>query len=84
MSIDRSAGTGPRVEVRTDRRSVLPWRRHHVDAELAPLLDAYLERHRRADTDADRARLRRRPRRPRASRSAARASPTSRTRSAWR
>jgi GTP pyrophosphokinase len=40
-----------RVEVRTDRRSVLPWRRPHtVDAELAPLVNAYLERHRRGDT----------------------------------
>jgi GTP diphosphokinase / guanosine-3',5'-bis(diphosphate) 3'-diphosphatase len=43
--------TEPRVEVRTDRRSVLPWRRPHtVDAELAPLVNAYLERHRRGDT----------------------------------
>src|SRR5215475_4901701 len=43
--------TEPRVEVRTDRRSVLPWRRPHtVDAELGPLVNAYLERHRRGDT----------------------------------
>ncbi len=43
--------TEPRVEVRTDRRSVLPWRRPHtVDAELAPLVNIYLERHRRGDT----------------------------------
>src|SRR6478735_169839 len=43
--------TEPRVEVRTDRRSVLPWRRPHtVDAELAPLVNGYLERHRRGDT----------------------------------
>ena len=43
--------TEPRVEVRTDRRSVLPWRRPHtVDAELAPLVNVYLERHRRGDT----------------------------------
>src|SRR6059058_3112896 len=43
--------TEPRVEVRTDRRSVLPWRRPHtVDAELAPLVNAFLERHRRSDT----------------------------------
>jgi GTP pyrophosphokinase len=43
--------TEPRVEVRTDRRSVLPWRRPHtVDAELAPLVNTYLERHRRGDT----------------------------------
>ena len=28
----------------------MPWRRHHVDGELAPLLEAFHERHRRADT----------------------------------
>jgi guanosine-3',5'-bis(diphosphate) 3'-pyrophosphohydrolase len=40
-----------RIEVRTDRRSVLPWRRHHsVDIEVAPLIQAYAERHRRTDT----------------------------------
>ncbi|HZP30642.1 MAG TPA: bifunctional (p)ppGpp synthetase/guanosine-3',5'-bis(diphosphate) 3'-pyrophosphohydrolase, partial [Acidimicrobiia bacterium] len=40
------------IELRPDRRSglPLPWRRHHVDVELAPLLEAYRERHRRADT----------------------------------
>ncbi len=39
------------LEVRADRRSVLPrpWRRHHVDIELAPLLAEYQRRHRRAD-----------------------------------
>ena len=43
--------TEPRVEIRTDRRSVLPWRRHHtVDVEVAPLVTAYRERHRRTDT----------------------------------
>ena len=43
--------TEPRVEIRTDRRSVLPWRRQHtVDVEVAPLVTAYRERHRRADT----------------------------------
>jgi GTP pyrophosphokinase len=43
--------TPGRVEVRTDRRSVLPWRRHHsVDVEVAPLVQAYAERHRRTDT----------------------------------
>src|SRR5262245_45495333 len=43
--------TEPRVEVRSDRRSVLPWRRPHtVEAELAPLVNAYLERHRKGDT----------------------------------
>jgi GTP pyrophosphokinase len=43
--------TEPRVEVRTDRRSVLPWRRHHtVDVEVAPLVAAFRERHRRNDT----------------------------------
>jgi GTP pyrophosphokinase len=41
----------PRVEVRTDRRSVLPWRRHHtVDVEVAPLVTAFCARHRRTDT----------------------------------
>ena len=34
-------------------------------SSVAPLIDAYRERHRRADTDADRAGLRGRPRRPR-------------------
>jgi GTP pyrophosphokinase len=44
--------TEPRVEVRTDRRSVLPWRRHHaVLVEVAPLVTLYRERHRRSDTD---------------------------------
>jgi GTP pyrophosphokinase len=43
--------TEPRVEIRTDRRSVLPWRRHHtVDVEVAPLVTAFRERHRRTDT----------------------------------
>ena len=40
----------PRVEVRPDRRSVLPWRRHQVDVEVAPLLSTYLERHPKGDT----------------------------------
>src|ERR1700749_4397636 len=41
----------PRVEVKTDRRSVLPWRRSHsVDVEVAPLVAAFVERHRRTDT----------------------------------
>src|SRR6266516_4105749 len=44
------SNTEPRVEVRPDRRSVLPWRRHHVDLEVAPLIAAYRDRHRRADT----------------------------------
>src|SRR5215813_11004098 len=51
MSTTDVSGSGPRVEVRTDRRSVLPWRRHHsVDVEVAPLVQAYVERHRRTDT----------------------------------
>src|SRR6187549_1689001 len=34
-----------------DRRGLpRPWRRHHVDDELAPLLTEYQRRHRRADT----------------------------------
>src|SRR6478609_9084024 len=44
------SNTEPRVEVRPDRRSVLPWRRHHVDVEVAPLIAAYRDRHRKADT----------------------------------
>src|SRR6478609_10954393 len=40
-------GVVPRPET---RRSVLPWRRHQVDVALAPLLEAYLEGHRKADT----------------------------------
>src|SRR5215813_3797983 len=44
------SNTEPRVEVRPDRRSVLPWRRHHVDVEAAPLVAAYRDRHRKADT----------------------------------
>jgi len=42
--------TEPRVEPRPDRRSVLPWRRHQVDVEVAPLVAAFRERHRKADT----------------------------------
>ncbi len=42
--------TEPRVEVRTDRRSVLPWRRHAVAVEVAPLVARYRERHRRTDS----------------------------------
>ena len=39
-------------ETRPDRRSglSLPWRRHHVDVELAPLFASFHKRHRRADT----------------------------------
>jgi ppGpp synthetase/RelA/SpoT-type nucleotidyltranferase len=44
------SNTEPRVEARPDRRSVLPWRRHHVDVEVAPLISAYRDRHRKADT----------------------------------
>ncbi|MBV8950290.1 MAG: bifunctional (p)ppGpp synthetase/guanosine-3',5'-bis(diphosphate) 3'-pyrophosphohydrolase, partial [Actinobacteria bacterium] len=43
--------TDPRLEPRTDRRSVLPWRRHHVDLAVAPLVALYKEHHRKADTD---------------------------------
>jgi GTP pyrophosphokinase len=51
MSTTDLSGTGLRVEVRTDRRSVLPWRRSHsVDVEVAPLVAAFRERHRRSDT----------------------------------
>src|SRR6266481_676016 len=51
MSTTDTPLAGPRVELRGDRRSVLPWRRHHtVDVEVAPLVEAYRERHRRGDT----------------------------------
>jgi len=51
MSTTDLSGSGLRVEVRTDRRSVLPWRRSHsVDVEVAPLVAAFRERHRRSDT----------------------------------
>jgi GTP pyrophosphokinase len=45
------------LELRGDRRPIdrksmlpIPWRRQHVDVELAPLLTAYRRLHRRADT----------------------------------
>ena len=51
MSTTDLSGSGPRIEVKTDRRSVLPWRRSHsVDVEVAPLVAAFRERHRRSDT----------------------------------
>jgi GTP pyrophosphokinase len=39
------------LEVRPERRPVLPrpWRRHHVDDAVAPLLAEFQKRHRRAD-----------------------------------
>src|SRR6476469_2614444 len=40
-------GVVPRQDI---KRSVLPWRRHQVDVALAPLLEAYQERHKKADT----------------------------------
>src|SRR6478672_9883098 len=39
-----------RPEGRSDRRLSRPWRRQTVDADLQVLLNAYRERHRRADT----------------------------------
>ena len=39
-----------RTELRGDRRSVLPWRRHQVDVALAPVLESFLDQHRKADT----------------------------------
>jgi GTP pyrophosphokinase len=40
-----------RIDLRADgRRPVLPWRRHTVDVEVAPLLSTYLERHPKGDT----------------------------------
>ena len=39
-----------RTEIRGERRSVLPWRRHQVDVALAPVLTSYLDQHRKADT----------------------------------
>jgi GTP diphosphokinase / guanosine-3',5'-bis(diphosphate) 3'-diphosphatase len=40
------------IDLRPERRSGIPrpWRRHHIDDELAPLLAEYQKRHRRADT----------------------------------
>src|SRR4051794_760607 len=47
-----SVTEAPQPETRAvDRRSVLPWRRHYVDVAVAPLIDAYLGRHRKADTE---------------------------------
>jgi GTP pyrophosphokinase len=47
-----SVTEAPQPETRAvDRRSVLPWRRHYVDVAVAPLIDAYLARHRKADTE---------------------------------
>src|SRR3954469_1301702 len=40
-------GVVPRQDI---KRSVLPWRRHQVDVALAPLLEAYQEGHKKADT----------------------------------
>ncbi len=40
----------PRTDVRGDRRSVLPWRRHQVDVAVAPVLHAFRQQHRKADT----------------------------------
>ncbi len=39
------------TDQRIDRRSVLPWRRHHVDVAVAPLVAAFHEHHRKSDTD---------------------------------
>jgi GTP pyrophosphokinase len=46
-----TTSTDQRIEARPDRRSVLPWRRHHVDVAVAPLVALYKEHHRKADTD---------------------------------
>ena len=57
MSTTELPGSGTRTErtePRTDRRSVLPWRRHHapsVDVEVAPLIEVYRERHPRAEIE---------------------------------
>jgi guanosine-3',5'-bis(diphosphate) 3'-pyrophosphohydrolase len=40
-----------RLDSRADRRLPLPWRRHHVDVAVAPLVALYKEHHRKADTD---------------------------------
>jgi GTP diphosphokinase / guanosine-3',5'-bis(diphosphate) 3'-diphosphatase len=40
-----------RIDLRTEgRRGVLPWRRHQVHSEVAPLLATYLERHPKGET----------------------------------
>src|SRR5438552_2252681 len=44
------SNTEPRVEVRPARCSALPGRRPLVDVEVAPLIAAYRDRHRKADT----------------------------------
>jgi len=50
-----SGSRAERADSRNDRRSVLPWRRHHhepaVDVEVAALVEAYRERHPRAEID---------------------------------
>src|SRR3954470_20749958 len=47
-----SVTEAPQPETRAvARRSVLPWRRHYVDVAVAPLIDAYLTRHRKAETE---------------------------------
>jgi len=38
------------TEIRGDRRLPFPWRRHHVDVEIAPLIQAFRAQHKRADT----------------------------------
>ncbi|MBM3675761.1 MAG: bifunctional (p)ppGpp synthetase/guanosine-3',5'-bis(diphosphate) 3'-pyrophosphohydrolase [Actinobacteria bacterium] len=47
MSLTEQSRTETRA---VERRSVLPWRRHQVEVAVAPLVEAFLERHRRADT----------------------------------
>src|SRR3989449_3088859 len=40
-----------RIDLRVEgRRAVLPWRRHHMNSEVAPLLTAFLERHPKGET----------------------------------
>ncbi len=48
----RMVGEMSSIDLRPERRSGIPrpWRRHHIDDELAPLLAEYQQRHRRADT----------------------------------
>jgi GTP pyrophosphokinase len=48
--VSTAEASRPARSATLERRSVLPWRRQHVDVALAPVIRAYRERHRRADT----------------------------------
>lgn len=50
MVSNHTEGSRPAATGTLERRSVLPWRRQHVDVALAPLIRTFREEHRRADT----------------------------------